>query len=165
MAARKAIPSKEQQERTRAAKFYIYCFREGEAVLYVGKGTGGRLKMQEKRFSLPGEILERLDCEDLAYQRERHWISMLMPSENKNAGGGGGFSDPNPIPKDLRGQISLAEWSRHASAHKKEIDEIERVGSRKYAAALILRFVNDNNCERLGISPVKLEKIRAVAIG
>lgn len=155
MAARKATPS----------KFYIYCFREGEAILYVGKGTGCRMRQQEKRFSLPGEILERIDCEDRAYQRERYWISVLKPTENKNAGGGGGFADPNPIPKEIRGQVSLAGWKRHVSAAEKEAMEIERVGSRKYAAGLILRFVNDNNCERLGVSPLNLEKIRAVAVG
>ena len=147
-----------------AARFYIYCFRKGEVVLYVGKGTGGRLKQQEKRFSLSGEILEHVDCEDIAYQRERHWITMLMPTENKNAGGGGGYSDPNPIPKELRGQLSLREWNKHASAAKREELEIERIGTRKYAAKLILRFVNDNNCGRLGVSPFQLEKIRAVAI-
>lgn len=148
-----------------AAKFYIYCFREGEAVLYVGKGTGRRLKQQEKRFGVAGQILEYADSEEAAYRRECHWIALLMPTENKNKGGGGSYSDPNPIPIALRGQVSLAEWKRHKREADKESREIAELGTQKYAARAILRFVNNDNCEQLGVSASDLDKVRSVANG
>lgn len=76
--------------------FYIYAFFDGAQTLYVGKGTGRRLQKQEKRFGIPGKIVEWVDSEEAAYKREKHWISELRPTENRDAGGRGGWSTKGP---------------------------------------------------------------------
>lgn len=148
-----------------APRFYIYCFIDGAEVVYVGKGTGSRLKQQEKRFGFHGKIIERLHSEEEAYRREVYWISELRPTENKNAGGSGGLADPNPIPSALRGIVSLKEWDRSLSQLQKEYALIEEMGTRKFAAQILLRKLDDSNCELHGVSKVGLNRIREVANG
>ena len=145
-------------------KFYIYAFIEGHEVLYVGKGSGRRLKQQEKRFGIPGKILERLSSENEAYAREVHWISELRPTMNRNKGGAGSYSK-EVVPRSVRNVMSLADWKREKAKAQSEYDEMERVGTRKYAATVLLRHVNEANCEGLGLSKVDVSRLREVAYG
>jgi len=146
-------------------KFYIYCFSDGAEIAYVGKGSGRRIKQQEKRFGYPGRILEYLANERDAYEREVYWIKVLRPSENKNAGGAGKTSDPNPIPVSLRGLVSDAEWELAEKQVAKEFKEVDRVGVRRYAARFIMTRINERNAGVYGMSKVDLDRISEVANG
>lgn len=156
MAARTSPPAK---------RFFIYCFREGHAVLYVGKGSGRRLRAQEKRFGFAGEILERMDDEERAYERERYWIEKLLPTENKNSGGAGGFSDRNPIPSQFRNSFTLKEWEKCQREGEASLREIEKIGSRRYAAQTLVSMLDERNCETFGVSKVDINRLREVANG
>lgn len=147
------------------AEFYIYCFQDGAEILYVGKGTGRRLIQQEKRFGFAGSIIERMTDEEEAYRREIYWIGRLLPTQNKNAGGGGGMSSPNPIPHALRGQITAKEWEKAKREAEREQAIIESIGTRRYAARLLLSKLDENNCELFGLSKVDLVRCVEVANG
>lgn len=126
-----------------AARFYVYLLEDGDVPAYVGKGSGGRLAVQERRFALPGRVLERFDSEKAAYAAERKWIARLKPYHNRCAGGNGSRA------------MRLPNTPRWVSA-------IERMGTRVYAARILLA------CDRasLGIvDPSKIDAIRNVANG
>jgi hypothetical protein len=146
-------------------KFYIYCFQDGAEILYVGKGTGRRLAQQEKRFGFAGSIIERLSDEEEAYKREIYWIGRLLPTQNKNAGGGGGMSYINPIPHALRGKITTKEWDKARREAQRDQEVIESTGTRRYAARLLLTKLDENNCELFGVSKVALNRLFEVANG
>ena len=124
------------------AKFYVYrLFDIPEVTLYVGKGSGGRLRAQITKRGCKGEILERFSSEKAAYLREIELISQLQPTENRNKGGYGGLAGAGG---------RLYPW---------EVDmEIE--GSRRHTARRLLRF-------DLGayLGPSEVEEIRRVANG
>lgn len=146
--------------------FYIYRFFEGEVTIYVGKGKGRRFKAQQSRFRCSGEILEYCVDEMTAYERERHWIAELKPTENKNAGGAGGVTSAiYQVPKSVRGIFTLSAWKRHVAETNADFDAIERIGSRKYCAQFLLRKLNEANCEQWGLSKVDIFRLREVAHG
>lgn len=149
-----------------AARFYVYGIFDGDVCLYVGKGSGGRDKQSARRVGGSPKILERFDCEDACYEAEVSWISELQPTENRNKGGGGSRTDcAERLPKILRGVMSLKEWLREKARHEKEINEMERLGPRRYVARFLLTRLNSANCESWGVSKVDLSRLREVAHG
>lgn len=126
-------------------RFYVYAFYQDGVCIYVGKGCGRRLKTQEKRFGFPGVVLKEFATEKAAYNYEARQIEKLRPSHNKVAGGGGAIK---------RKKEALAPW------FKAEAAEIERVGSRVYAARGLLKL----DIGKLVAASV-VERIRQVANG
>lgn len=126
--------------------FYVYRIFDGAQTLYVGKGSGKRLADQKRRFRCEGEIIEECNSDDHAFKREIHWIAELRPTENRAAGGNGGRCRPKRAPSIPR-----------------EIREIERIGTRRYAAMILVRKLDESNCEQWGVSLGSLAKIREVA--
>lgn len=123
-----------------AARFYVYALKDGEKTVYVGKGSGRRLDQQRTSLGLSGDVLEWFSSEAKALAAERKWIAELRPSLNKCAGGNGGR---------VRRRSVLPAWHRN----------IERIGTRRYAALLVLA------CHRAGMAVSNLEQIRQVAHG
>lgn len=70
-------------------RFYVYRIFNVVGTLYVGKGSGTRLKSQMRRFGADGEILAHYADEDAAYKAERRFIKALRPLENRHPGGNG----------------------------------------------------------------------------
>ncbi len=123
-----------------AARHYVYeltapCGR----VVYVGKGSGLRLKRQCSRTGLSGRIVSEHRTDKEAYCAEVARIAELRPEMNVLRGGNGPRVSLKRPPK----------WYR----------EIERVGVRVYAARLLLKFAPHM------IAPSKVDEIRQVARG
>ena len=151
-----------------ARQCYVYVIKDGDAVLYVGKGSGRRRYQSAKRFNAAPDVLEWCATDDVAFERERYWIEQLKPTENKCPGGNGGRTkavDPYALPKSLVRVVSAAEWKRSLIAMRKEFEEIERVGSQKYTARWLCSRLHVGNCEQYGVSKVKLDRLREVAHG
>lgn len=129
-------------EETRAKRFYVYQLSDGLTIQYVGKGTGRRLKNQMARTGLFGEIVKRFKSERDAYRHEIKLIAEISPPLNRNGGGGG------PATR------------RRAERKPKWVCDIEAIGTRMYAARMLLRF---------DLTPYfgaeKIEAIRRVAAG
>lgn len=134
--------------RGRKPKFYVYRLFDGFETLYVGKGSGRRLANQKCAYRCEGEVLECCTSDDHAFAREVHWIAQLRPTLNKLAGGNGGRCRPKPKPRRTRDEI-----------------EIERTGSRRYAARFLLSKLDERNCDAYGLSKVGLSRLREVANG
>lgn len=122
-------------------RFYVYRIFDGVVTVYVGKGSGSRLQKQIRRFNLQGEVIEWVKSETVAYEAERRWIKRLKPTDNKNAGGAGG----------------RAVQKRAARRTKAEI-EMERIGTRVYAARMLLRFDLRGH-----ISPEQICRLKEIA--
>jgi hypothetical protein len=149
-------------KRGRKPGFYVYRIFEGFQTLYIGKGSGRRLKSQMKRFEADGEVIEWCQTDDQAFTRERHWIAKLLPTENRHPGGSGGRCSRHPVPREYRNLYTPQQWRRIVAAGEKEIEKIRQIGTRKYCALILLA------CEKSkpGILPAsKLEMIRQVACG
>lgn len=107
-------------------RFYVYQFVGNDgSIMYVGKGSGRRLKNQERRFGMAGQIVKRFASENAAYEFERALISRLSPSLNKLAGGGGSIAHR---------AAKLPTWFRRIQA------DIASVGSRVYVARELLKL-------------------------
>lgn len=75
----------------KAKPFYIYrIVGEQNETLYIGKGSGDRLRDQKRRFKSEGEILFRFNREGTAYRIEKRLIEELNPPLNVAPGGCGG---------------------------------------------------------------------------
>lgn len=131
---------------------FVYAVKQGEKVVYIGKGTGRRAHVSARKFDGLPYILANFDCEDKAFAHERELIAIHNPPMNVCAGGNGGRSRPKHA-------VRLPAWWR------KSIAEIERVGSRVYAARLLVARIDETNCEGLGVSKVDLFRLREVANG
>lgn len=127
-------------------RFYVYRIYDGHETVYVGKGSGRRLKQQARKFRLPAEIVEECKSEDHAFKREIHWTETLRPTLNSHRGGAGGRCRVRRKPQ-------------------REFAEIERIGSRRYAARFLLRKIDERNCAALGLSKVDVNRLREVANG
>jgi hypothetical protein len=123
-------------------RFYVYRIFDGHETVYIGKGSGRRLANQRRKFGLPGEIVASFAKESDAYAHEIKMISELMPTANKHPGGNGS-----------------RVYKRRPRRHAWEI-EIDRVGSRRYSARMLLR----SDLAGL-VDPSKLDAIRQVANG
>jgi hypothetical protein len=118
--------------------FFVYALTDDDAIVYVGKGSGRRLRQQMSRSGCKGHELARFSCEDEAYAFERAMIAKHNPKRNRHPGGNGARVTPVPQPKWLR--------------------EIGRVGTRVYAARLLLKHAHL-------VPASKLDAIRLVAYG
>jgi hypothetical protein len=127
--------------------FYVYAIMDGNAVFYVGKGSGNRLKCQERNFGLPGKILEKCSWEDKAFRRERYWIDKLKPIQNISLGGGGGRS----------------KKPRRRLRKTKEDLLIEEIGLRAHVARFLLSKIDHRNCHKFDIPPSTVTKWREIA--
>jgi hypothetical protein len=108
---------------------YVYAVMDGEAVIYVGKGTGSRFKDSARKFGGVGKVLERFTDEDAAFARERELICEWQPSQNKATGGNGGRIKPS--------KLTAAEKRAHAEWRRYE-REFNAVGPRRYVARFLL---------------------------
>jgi len=125
-------------------RFYVYrLFDQDGQTLYIGKGCGSRLAGQKRSHDCDGEILKRFARENAAFSFEKKLVERLRPIRNRVAGGGGGRAFPAPQPR-------TPKW----------VKEIEEIGSRRYAARMLLKFDL-----RVYLDPSKLEAIRQVANG
>lgn len=138
--------------RGRPEIFYVYAVKDGESIVYIGKGTGRRLKVSARKHGGTAEILQRFASEDKAFAYERKMIAAHSPTNNRCAGGNGGRAQPRK-PK------RIPAWWR------KQIAEIERVGSRVYSARFLVDRMDERNCEQWGVSKVDLFRLREVAYG
>jgi hypothetical protein len=134
--------------RKQQVECYVYRIFDGEVTVYVGKGSGRRLESQKRRFGLDGVVIEKCKSDDHAFEREVHWIAQLKPTDNILAGGNGGRCRPKPKPRLDR-----------------TFAEIERIGSRKYSAQILVRKLYEGNCEQYGVSKIDLNRLREVANG
>ena len=139
MATRGRPLGKLHQEDVR--RFYVYHVVDGERVMYIGKGSGNRSQVQQKRFQLPVVIVERFSSEKAAYSREIQMIAEFQPPLNKHKGGNGSKASVQRKCKD--------GWQLR----------FERIGSKRYAAILALAFGSSM------LEKSKLEQIRQVAYG
>lgn len=120
-------------------RFYVYRLFDLGGTIYIGKGSGQRLRQQMRRFGCMGEIVKQFQYERAAYAFERKMIRNLKPIKNRCAGGGG--------PRSSR-VLRRSAW---------EI-EAERLGSQVYAAREMLKFDLSPF-----LSPSKIDGIRRVA--
>ncbi len=125
-----------------AARFYVYRFDDAGGCVYVGKGSGRRFNVQQRKFACDGRIVEWFKTESKAYEAERRLIAQLMPRLNVHAGGNG------------------SRATRRVNRRPSWQIAIERMGTRKYAARILLA------CERSVPGILKasdLDQIRMVA--
>jgi hypothetical protein len=126
-------------------RFYVYKLYEvPEVILYVGKGSGRRLKAQMRRHRLNGEVIKEFRCERDAFQFERKMIAAAMPELNKSPGGNGGT-------------VRTKRRTPRKTADEKLMDKI---GTRVYAARMLLRFDLKGLVDR-----GTFQRIREVAYG
>lgn len=105
----------------RPMKHYVYELQQDGITHYVGKGSGRRLAVQERRFGMSGRIVKNFDSAAQAYKFEKSHIAAVNPVLNKCAGGNGG--------RNKRVSRTPKDWLR-----------IVEVGTRVYAARLLLEF-------------------------
>lgn len=128
----------------KAWRFYVYRIMDGDDVAYIGKGSGARLRVQRQRFGLGGEEIARFKREKDAYEFERACIAEYAPPLNKHPGGNGSRASKIRAPRRQPWEI-----------------EIERVGSKVYAARVLLKY---RHClGKYGVSADQLRQIERVA--
>ncbi len=123
-------------------RFYVYALIDAGKIVYIGKGSGRRLSVQRRAHRCDGYELARFKRERDAYQHEIAAIAELSPERNKHPGGNGSRAVPQRTPP-------APAW----------LKEINRVGSRVYAARLLV----DRYAHML--DPSKVDAIRRVAYG
>lgn len=124
-------------------KFYVYEIYNQDHCLYIGKGSGARLRAQIKSFGASGKEIARFKSEKDAYKFERFFISERQPYLNRHAGGNG-----NTSTKKRKFPVT------------KEEKLIKQIGLRRYVARMLLKF------DLTGyIDQSNLDNIRAVANG
>lgn len=121
--------------------FYVYELVKDGEVQYVGKGSGRRLRNQERTFGLEGREIARFAKESQAYEYEVQRIAEVKPPLNKHKGGNGSRATIKAC--------RVPAW----------VKEIERLGSKRYAAMLIMRFGPHL------VDPSKVDAIRRIAHG
>ena len=124
-----------------AAKFYVYRLFDDAGTKYIGKGSGRRLETQKRNKALGGEILAYFFKEQHAYDFEVEKIAELKPSLNMHPGGNGSRAQRLPVEKKPKWLI-----------------EMDKIGSRVYAARALLRF-------DYPFTSSELERLRSVAHG
>jgi hypothetical protein len=147
--------------RSAGKKFYVYLVSFDGVPLYVGKGADRRMHASARKHGGKAEVLEWCENETHAFERERHWITELQPTENRCPGGNGGRSGPTPlVPLKYRGVISEREMRKLTKEHEAFEREFDEVGPRRMSARMLLRFDL-----RGYVDPSKVEAIRQVAYG
>jgi hypothetical protein len=90
--------------------FYTYrIFNEYGDTLYIGKGSGYRLKNQIKRFGFFGEVLKTFDSEAKCLRDEIRLIAKHKPPLNKTRGGEAGGKERLDIFYELSRLIRIGE--------------------------------------------------------
>jgi hypothetical protein len=113
-------------------RFYVYeLFDAAGDVQYVGKGSGKRLTAQKRNHSLDGREVARFKRESDAYSYEIKRIADVCPPRNVHPGGNG--------PRSKRIIYRKPKW----------LLEIERIGTRCYAARAIANHVYNSNASPL----------------
>lgn len=128
-----------------AWRFYVYALTEGDAIRYVGKGSGRRLQAQRRNHKLEGHEIARFKRESDAYAFEITQIAEHSPPINSHPGGNGSKATPQRQPRKDK-------WTRN----------LEAIGHKRYAARLILEHVW--KCPHI-MSTSELEIVRQVAYG
>jgi hypothetical protein len=142
----RATPTNLQRSRNPVWPFYVYELTNeaGEAV-YVGKGSGARVKVSAYARGYPGREVARFKREKDAFAYEVARIAEYAPILNKHPGGNG-------------------SWVRKRRAPTPRLTgvfrEIERIGTRAYAARLLLI-----HAPRHGFVLPDPEMVRRVAYG
>jgi hypothetical protein len=108
-------------------RFYVYEIIHEDECLYVGKGSGDRLRAQERSFWCKGREIARFKLERECYAFERQLIADRKPWLNVAPGGNGSRSTPKPAPRK-------AKWQRDMEA------EYRAVGGRCMSARILLRY-------------------------
>jgi hypothetical protein len=143
MAARKQLWHPDEVQR-----FYVYAIVSPAGVpLYVGKGSGRRSAQSAKKHGGSAVILERFAREKDAYKAERRYIAELKPEANICPGGNGSRATK------VRAVVCAT------------YREIQRVGSRVYAARFLLTKLNEANAAAFGVSKLDLDRCREMARG
>jgi hypothetical protein len=113
-------------------RFYVYRITNGTETVYVGKGSGDRLKNQMRKFKLPGEVLEWCASDAEAFQFEVAWITRLSPTANKCAGGNGNTAaKPIEVSPERYADISdyyrttIPQIAEHGRAYLRELHNAE----------------------------------------
>lgn len=123
-------------------RFYVYELRSDEGeLLYIGKGSGDRLRAQCSKHRCRGSAVAYFRRERDAYAFEREMIAETKPPRNKHSGGGGKRATP-------RRARRLFDWEREMAA----------IGTQAYAARTLLRL-------DAGLPASTLEALRKVAYG
>lgn len=86
-------------------RFYVYALLQDGVAQYIGKGSGRRILVQERKFNLAGVILRWFSSESASYKFERAAIKEHRPPLNKSPGGDGSRAK-------RRRRAVLKEWSR-----------------------------------------------------
>lgn len=139
MAAR--LRKTHQDEMRTKWPFYVYELAKDGQSQYIGKGSGRRLAAQIRNFGIEGVEIARFKREKDAYAFEVKAIAERAPILNRHKGGNGSHAQ---IKRERRPKWDI---------------EIERIGSRAYAARLVLAY---------GLSLIdksKVDAIRRVAYG
>lgn len=131
-----------------ARQSYVYAVMVDGAIAYVGKGTGNRLNVSARKHGGQPVVLRECKSEDDAFAYEREMIALHRPSRNLCKGGNGGRAKAKPSPRKPK-------W----------LAEIERIGSKVYAARFLLTRLDDANCEQWGVSKLDMNRLREVANG
>lgn len=121
-------------------RWFVYELLDGGECVYVGKGSGRRLKHQMRNRGLDGREIARFKRESEALRFEVALIAERTPSLNKDRGGTG--------PRSRKRQHRLTKIER----------EMQRLGSRRYVARELLKFDLRGN-----VSESQLETLRKAA--
>lgn len=118
--------------------FYVYELFTADGVQYVGKGSGRRLDVQKKKFSMDGRNVSEFGKERDAYAFEVQHIASVKPPMNRCKGGNG----------------CTVQKKREVKTAFERL--YERIGSRAMAARLVLAY---------GPLSSKTDAIREIAYG
>ena len=106
-------------------KFYVYRIFNAEGLLYIGKGSGPRLRKQKRSFGAEGEVVQHFEFEEDAYAEEVRLIALHSPPLNRHPGGQGGragvYHERPPLPSGL-----TPEGLQHAAPYLARILAIWR---------------------------------------
>lgn len=131
-------------------RFYVYELLCDGVPVYVGKGSGRRLKSQMTKQQCDGREVARFRRERDAYAFEVERIAEFQPAWNRHPGGNGSKAAPARYRKTA--------WEKTCEAFEKEYGA--HAGLRVLAARMLLRYDLSAYLE-----PSKVEEIRQVAYG
>lgn len=124
------------------AQFYVYRLHSPDGTTqYIGKGSGRRINAQMRNKGLDGEIIAMFFKEKDAYAFEVERIAADKPPMNRHPGGNG-----STVVK------------RRALPRPKWVIEMEKVGTRVYAARFLLS-------KQYPFTPSELDMLRRAAHG
>jgi len=113
----------------RSWRFYVYALMRDDVIVYIGKGSGDRLKSQRRRYKCDGHEIARFKREDDAYTFERHAITEHCPELNCHPGGNGSRVQP------IKESAALAKQRRESERDYREMHEM---GTRRWTAKFLL---------------------------